>query len=86
MYKIPTVGSYPSSIVFDTKGKLWFSEIFGKKIGMLDPVLAEDNTSKGITEYTIEDLDFEHSVLFLSAMIRKIYGSQLLNILKEEVS
>lgn len=59
MYKIPTVGSYPSSIVFDTQGKLWFSEIFGKKIGLLDPVLAEDNTSKGITEYTIEGLDFE---------------------------
>ena len=59
MYKIPTAGSYPSSIVFDTKGKLWFSEIFGKKIGLLDPVLTEHNTSKGITEYPIENVEFE---------------------------
>jgi virginiamycin B lyase len=59
MYKIPTPGSYPSSIVFDTEGKLWFSELFGKKIGLLDPVLTEHNTSKGITEYPIENVDFE---------------------------
>lgn len=59
MYKIPTTGSYPSSIVFDTNGKLWFSEIFGKKIGLLDPALTEHNTSKGIIEYTINNVEFE---------------------------
>lgn len=56
MYKIPTRGAYPASIEFDSEGNVWFSEIFGKKLGSLNPILAENNTTKGIREYEFEDL------------------------------
>jgi virginiamycin B lyase len=56
MYKIPTRGAYPGSIEFDSDGNVWFSEIFGKKLGSLNPSLAENNTTKGIREYEFEDL------------------------------
>lgn len=56
MYKIPTRGAYPASIEFDSEGNVWFSEIFGKKLGSLNPSLAENNTIKGIREYEFEDL------------------------------
>jgi virginiamycin B lyase len=56
MYKIPTRGAYPASIEFDFEGNVWFCEIFGKKLGSLNPSLAEDNTTKGIREYEFEDL------------------------------
>ena len=56
MYKIPTRGAYPASIEFDSEGNVWFSEIFGKKLGSLNPSLAENNTTKGIREYEFEDL------------------------------
>ena len=53
MYKVPTNGSYPSSIAFDSQGRVWFSEIFGKKLGVIDPVKASNNTSDGIQEYQL---------------------------------
>ena len=56
MYKIPTRGAYPSSLEFDSEGNIWFSEIFGKKLGSLYPNFAENNTSKGIREYDFKDL------------------------------
>lgn len=59
MYRVPTAGSYPSQIDFDSRGRVWFSEIFGKKLGFIDPALAENNSSKGITEYEIKQVDFE---------------------------
>jgi virginiamycin B lyase len=59
MYKVPTAGSYPSQIDFDSRGRVWFSEIFGKRLGVVDPDLAEDNSTKGITEYVIPEADFE---------------------------
>jgi virginiamycin B lyase len=55
MYKIPTRGAYPASLEFDSEGNIWFSEIFGKKIGSLNPILAANNTSKGIREFDFED-------------------------------
>ena len=53
MYKVPTNGSYPSSLAFDSQGRVWFSEIFGKKLGVIDPVKASNNTSDGIQEYQL---------------------------------
>ncbi|MFZ0647019.1 MAG: hypothetical protein WAM27_02235 [Nitrososphaeraceae archaeon] len=53
MYKVPTNGSYPSSIAFDSQGRVWFSEIFGKKLGIIDPVKASNGTSDGIQEYQL---------------------------------
>ena len=59
MYLIPTRGSYPVQVGIDSKGKVWFSEIFGKKLGVIDPSRAKNGTSEGITEYEIRQLDFE---------------------------
>lgn len=61
MYKVPTRGAYPAFIEFDSEGNVWFSEIFGKKLGVLYPHLVENNTSKGISEYEFEDL-VEHKI------------------------
>jgi virginiamycin B lyase len=49
-YLLPTRGGYPVSLVFDPSGKVWFTEIFGKKLGVLDPLKVQNNTTKGITE------------------------------------
>lgn len=59
IYKIPTVGSYPSQIAIDSQGKVWFSEIFGKKLGMVDPEKAVNNTTQGVEEYELKDIEFE---------------------------
>ena len=59
MYKIPTNGSYPSQVAFDSSGRVWFSEIFGKKLGVIDPAKTENNTSSGITEYELKGIEFE---------------------------
>jgi virginiamycin B lyase len=53
-YKVPTTTdfgtSYPINFDFDNNGKIWFSEIYGKNIGVLDPMLAKHNTNNGIEE------------------------------------
>lgn len=59
MYRIPTRGSYPVQIDFDSSGRIWFSEVFGKKLGVIDPSLTENNSSRGITEYEINEVEFE---------------------------
>lgn len=59
MYKVPTKGSYPLNIAFDSAGEAWFTEIFGKKLGHIDPGQVRNNSTAGITEYEIPDLDFE---------------------------
>jgi virginiamycin B lyase len=59
MYKVPTKGSYPGQVAFDSQGRVWFSEIFGKKLGVIDPDKAVNNTTTGITEYELELEDME---------------------------
>ncbi|MGH9978703.1 MAG: virginiamycin B lyase family protein [Nitrososphaeraceae archaeon] len=59
MYKVPTIGSYPQGLSIDNKGMIWFTEIFGKRIGVLDPSNVIDNTTHGITEYPFEDFEYE---------------------------
>jgi virginiamycin B lyase len=59
MYRVPTRGSYPVQIDFDSSGRVWFSEVFGKKLGVIDPNLAENNNTRGITEYEINEVEFE---------------------------
>jgi virginiamycin B lyase len=54
MYKVLTKSSYPGQVSFDSQGRVWFSEIFGKKIGVINPDEAVDNTTSGITEYELE--------------------------------
>jgi len=52
-YIVPTKGGYPISLVFDSNGKVWFTEIFGKKLAMLDPLNVQSNTTKGISELNL---------------------------------
>ncbi|MBA3749844.1 MAG: hypothetical protein H0X03_02940 [Nitrosopumilus sp.] len=55
-YKTPTRGSYPSSLAFDSKDRVWFTEIFGKKLGLVNPLETENNTTKGIKELDLEKI------------------------------
>jgi virginiamycin B lyase len=54
IYKVPTKGSYPASIDFDNQGRVWFSEIFGKKLALLDPDKVLNNTTNGIEEFELK--------------------------------
>lgn len=52
-YIIPTKKSYPVSLDFDSKDRVWFTEIFGKKLGLLDPNKVKNDTSNGIMEFDL---------------------------------
>lgn len=58
-YQLLQNGGYPLSMAFDSTGKIWFTQVFGKRLGLLDPALVENNTTKGISE-----LDFLSQVQF----------------------
>ncbi|MGD9671895.1 MAG: hypothetical protein AB7U98_00275 [Candidatus Nitrosocosmicus sp.] len=60
-YRILQNGGYPLSIAFDSTGKIWFTQVFGKRLGVLDPALVENNTTKGISE-----LDFLSQIQFVT--------------------
>lgn len=49
-YRLLTEGGYPLSIVFDSDNKVWFTQVFGNRLGVLDPSQAESNTTNGISE------------------------------------
>ena len=49
-YKSPTNFSYPLSLTFDSKGSVWFTNVFGKKLGILNPEEVRNNTTMGIRE------------------------------------
>lgn len=56
VFKIPSAAkdfntSYPINFHFDD-GKIWFSEIYGKNIGVLDTSQAKHNTSEGMEEFS----------------------------------
>jgi virginiamycin B lyase len=36
MYKVPTISAYSMQIDLDSKCRVWFSEVFGKKLGVID--------------------------------------------------
>ena len=74
MYKVPTIGSYPQGLSIDNKGMIWFSEIFGKRIGVLDPSKVIDNTTSGITEYPFEDIEYE---TLGSGLLSKSYNNTI---------
>jgi virginiamycin B lyase len=59
MYMIPTRSSYPVQVGINPAGEVWFSEIFGKKLGVIEPNEARNGTSDGITEYELKQIDFE---------------------------
>ncbi len=49
-YKLLAKGGYPLSFVFDSNDNIWFTQVFGKRLGFFDPLTIESNTTKGISE------------------------------------
>ncbi|MDR4489791.1 MAG: hypothetical protein R2685_02665 [Candidatus Nitrosocosmicus sp.] len=60
-YKLLQDGGYPLSVAFDSSGKVWFTQVFGKRLGLIDPSLVESNTTKGVSE-----LDFLNQIQFVT--------------------
>ena len=54
----PVITSEPLSMQIDRAGRVWFTEAEAQKLAYVDPALAEDGTSKGITEFTPPVNDF----------------------------
>ena len=49
-YKLLEEGGYPLSITFDSDNNVWFTQVFGKRLGFLDPSKVINNTTEGISE------------------------------------
>ncbi|HET6589559.1 MAG TPA: hypothetical protein VFG45_05285 [Candidatus Nitrosocosmicus sp.] len=59
-YISPTDSSYPLSLTFDPDGNVWFTNVFGKKLAVLDPDEVKNNTTKGIREIDLgKSINFE---------------------------
>ncbi|HEY3190301.1 MAG TPA: hypothetical protein VGJ70_22615 [Solirubrobacteraceae bacterium] len=54
----PVITSEPLSMQIDRAGRVWFTEAEAQKLAYVDPALAEDGTTKGITEFTPPVNDF----------------------------
>lgn len=62
MYRVPTRGSYPLNVAFDSQGRVWFSQIFGRNLAVLDPSQVAHNTTQGITEFKPPESIFDPEV------------------------
>ena len=49
-YRLLQEGGYPLSITFDSDNNLWFTQVFGNRLGFLEPTKVINNTTKGISE------------------------------------
>lgn len=59
-YISPTDASYPLSLTFDSDGNVWFTNVFGKKLAVLDPKEVKNNTTLGISEIDLgNSINFE---------------------------
>jgi virginiamycin B lyase len=52
-YRILTEGGYPLSLVFDSNNNVWYTQVFGKSLGFLEPSKVMDNTTEGVSELDI---------------------------------
>lgn len=69
-YIPPTKDAYPISLVFDSNNNVWFTEVFGKKLGFIQTSNVINNTTKGIWE-----LDLSKQINFQTmGPISKGYG------------
>ena len=50
-YMIPTEDSFPIQLAIDYEGTVWFTEVYGNKLGQLRPSETRDGTTDGITEF-----------------------------------
>ncbi len=49
-YRLLQEGGYPLSIAFDSNNNVWFTQVFGQRLGFLEPSKVIDNTTEGISE------------------------------------
>ncbi len=49
-YRLLQEGGYPLSIAFDSDNNVWFTQVFGKRLGFLEPSKVINNTTEGISE------------------------------------
>lgn len=49
-YRLLQEGGYPLSIAFDSDNNVWFTQIFGNRLGFLEPSKVINNTTEGISE------------------------------------
>ncbi|HYO06536.1 MAG TPA: hypothetical protein VER14_06105, partial [Phototrophicaceae bacterium] len=59
-YRILTEGGYPVSLVFDSNNNVWYTQVFGKCLGFLEPSKVKNNTTEGISELDLsEQVEFQ---------------------------
>ena len=49
-YRLLQEGGYPLSIAFDSDNNVWFTQVFGQRLGFLEPSKVINNTTEGISE------------------------------------
>ena len=49
-YRLLAEGGYPLSITFDSENNVWFTQVFGKRLGFIEPSKTVSNTTEGISE------------------------------------
>ncbi len=49
-YRLLQEGDYPLSIAFDSNNNVWFTQVFGQRLGFLEPSKVVNNTTEGISE------------------------------------
>jgi len=52
-YRLLSEGGYPLSLTFDSEGNVWYTQVFGKRLGFLEPDKVMTNTTEGISELDI---------------------------------
>lgn len=59
-YRLLQEGGYPLSLTFDSDNNVWFTQVFGKRLGFLEPDKVRDNTTEGISELDMsKQLNFQ---------------------------
>jgi virginiamycin B lyase len=59
-YRLLVEGGYPLSITFDSDNKVWFTQVFGNRLGFLEPSKVITNTTEGISELDMSrEIDFQ---------------------------
>ncbi|MDN5846559.1 MAG: hypothetical protein L0H53_09835, partial [Candidatus Nitrosocosmicus sp.] len=59
-YTLLAEGGYPLSIAFDSAGNVWFTQVFGNRLGFIEPSKVITNTTEGISELDMSrEIDFQ---------------------------
>ncbi len=59
-YRLLSEGGYPLSIALDSAGNVWFTQVFGNRLGFIEPSKVITNTTEGISELDMsKQIDFQ---------------------------